>query len=277
MKKMRFPLTITALLLVLLMSSCREESLTVEAPEQLTLQEVQFEELMADLDAMVDEALFLQLNPLKAATGDKDYLENSCPVVTCTKTGGYRVLTMDFGEGCTGRDGKVRSGKIIVKSGSFEESGYEREKLFDHFIVDGKKVEGRILKIITFDRQSLIRTASIEEEVTLTFPDDKGEVKRVANLTREYELHFPGIGRDNLMRSWGVVVITRLNGIQLTKTITAENPVVFLVSCHRNVSGVVTFTTSDGRSWSLDYGDGTCDNLATLTRDGKSKTIKLRK
>ncbi len=173
-------------------------------------------------------------------------------------------------------------GRISFKSQCFKRSQtvnslrYKREKLFDHFIVDGKKVEGRILKTITFDRQSLIRTASIEEEVTLTFPDDKGEVKRVASLTREYELHLPGIGRDNLMRSWGVVEITRLNGIQLTKTIAAENPVVFLVSCHRNVSGVVNFTTSDGRSWSLDYGDGTCDNLATLTRDGKSKTIKLK-
>ncbi|HPJ79802.1 MAG TPA: hypothetical protein P5086_04965 [Prolixibacteraceae bacterium] len=259
-----------------LFHSCQEETVTAEDPELLTRQEVQFEELMADLDAMVDEALFLQLNPLKAATGEGDYFRNSCPVVTYSRSDGTRVLTLNFGEGCTGRDGKVRSGKIIVTSGSFEESGFEREKRFDQFMVDGKKVEGRILKTITFDRQTLLRTASVEEEVTLTFPDDKGVVKRKASLTREYELHFPGIGRDNLMRSWGTVEVTRLNGIKFTKTITQENPVVFLVSCHRNVSGVVTFTTSDGRSWSLDYGDGTCDNLATLTKDGESKTIKLK-
>lgn len=94
-----------------LFHSCQEETVTAEDPELLTRQEVQFEELMADLDAMVDEALFLQLNPLKAATGEGDYFRNSCPVVTYSRSDGTRVLTLNFGEGAPAATARCVPGK----------------------------------------------------------------------------------------------------------------------------------------------------------------------
>jgi len=38
---------------------------------------------------------------------------------------------------------------------------------------------------------------------------------------------------------------------------------------------MISVTTSDNRSWTINYGDGTCDAKATLTMDGKTKEIKI--
>ena len=42
-------------------------------------------------------------------------------------------------------------------------------------MVDGKKVEGSIAKTITKDQENNIRTAVIQENISITFPDGKGK------------------------------------------------------------------------------------------------------
>ena len=263
-------LVITALV------ACQKEDTAIEDAVPVVEQETFVEELAVELDAMADEAVSLKLNEGKSTSGEGDFYLGSCSVITIDNTADPRVITIGFGDGCTGKDGKVRSGKIIITSTSFADASSERIKTFEDFYVDGRKVEGAVNKIITISRQDHSRVAEISEDITIIFPYEGGTAHRVATLIREYQFNKSGVSGDNMVTSYGTVEFTRVNGLKVTKTNSASDPLVFKVSCHRIVSGVVTITASDNRSWTIDYGDGECDNLATITSGDNTRIIRLR-
>lgn len=271
----RLKLFIALSLMFIGFNSCQKDHVATTVDEiTLSQQETQSEEVLADVDLLVDEAVDLNLGQLKSATiGNAMYLTD-CQVVTINTGVSPQILTIDFGTSCTGKDGKIRSGKIIVTSESFKTFPSVRDKTFDNYFVDGKKIEGSIVKTILKDQVNNIRTAEIMENVTIT--DNEGTATRIANLTRQYQRGDLGNKADNQVVSWGTVEFTRISGVKITKTITAENPLIFQATCHHLVSGIVSVTTSNNRKWTINYGNGECDNLATLTIGDKTKEIRIR-
>jgi hypothetical protein len=273
----QFKMFIAVSLMFIGFNSCQKDETTSTTDEvTLSQQETQTEEALADVDLLVDEAVDSNFSLLKSATIESSAYLNDCPVITVDKTATPQVMTIDFGTACTGKDGKVRSGKITVTSTSFTTFPSVRDRSFDNYSVDGKKIEGSVTKTITKDQVNNIRTAVLQENITITFPNNEGTATRVANLTRQYQRNTPANSADNQIVSWGTVEFTRISGVKVTKTITSTDPLVFKVSCQHIVSGTVSVTTSDNRSWTLNYGDGTCDNKATLTIGTKTKEIKIR-
>jgi hypothetical protein len=278
MKTMKkFRLFLTVILVVFSINACQKDQIADENDNLIIEQETIAEQTLVDLDALVDEALGIQFSFLKStASSEGDYYVNKCPVITFNQTANPKVLTIDFGTSCTGKDGKVRSGKILVSSTSVENFAFTRTKTFDNFFVDGKKIEGTITKTITLNREDHSKVAQVVEDVTITFPDNKGKATRKATLTRDYQLNVLGVPKDNVIESWGKVEFTRVNGLKITKTIAEADPLVFKMACHQIVSGVIAVSTSDNRTWSIDYGDGECDNKAVVTKNGEPKEIKIR-
>lgn len=273
----RLTILFSICLVLIAFNSCQKDDIATTIDEiALSQQETQAEEVIADVDLLVDEAIDLYASQLKSATIESAVYLGDCPVVTTDKTAAPQVMTIDFGTSCTGKDGKIRSGKIIVTSTSFNTFPSVRNKSFDNFIVDSKKVEGSIVKTISKDEVNNIRTAQLQEDLTITFPENKGIAKRVANLTRQYQRNTLENKTDNQIVSWGTVEFTRISGVKLTKTILADNPLVYKAACHHIVSGIVLFTTSNNRTWKVDYGTGECDDIATLTNGDKTKEIKIR-
>jgi len=258
-----------------LMGSCQKSEVVTEDLNSVVNHEVVAENLLLELDIMAEEAIDMQFSFLKSAGGRGTYLGDNCPVVTYERSSNPKVMTIDFGTGCTGRDGKVRSGKIIVKSSSFENMSASREKSFENFTVENRKVEGVITKTLTLDRKNFSRVAKISEDITITFADG-AVVQRKGTLTRELQYGVITDLSDDKLLTWGEVKTTRAIGVVVTKLISEENPLVFLKSCRQIVSGKVSFTGGEGREWSIDYGQGECDGEASLTRDGTTSTIKLR-
>ena len=272
-----FRIIFTLALFVLAINGCQKNVDITVNDDLLINQETVAEQTLVDLDALVDEAIGLKLLGLKSAAIDGFYYVNSCPVITMNLNATPKVMTIDFGTGCKGKDGKERSGKIIVTSTSLENFTIQRTKTFENFFVEGKKIEGTVTRTLTFDREDHSKVAIVKEDVTITFPDNGGKASRKSNMTREYQLFVLGVPKDNVIKSWGTSEFTRVSGIKLTKTIEEANPLVFKMECHQIVSGVVSFKTSDNRSWSIDYGTGACDNKAVVTKDGQTKEITLRK
>lgn len=274
MKQLKMFFALTILLSVAF--ACQKDEVNPAIDEvAISQQETLAEETLADIDLMVDEALDANFLLLKSATIDNAYL-GDCPVVTVNKTSNPQVMTIDFGTSCTGKDGKVRSGKLIVTSASFTTFPSVRDKSFENYTVDGKKIEGSVTKTISKDQENNIRTAVISENVTITFPDGEGTATRKANQTRQYQRNKVLNPADNQVVSWGTVEFTRVSGVKVTKTVTADKPLVFKVACHHMVSGVVSVSTSNNQSWTIDFGDGTCDNKALLTKNGETKEIKIK-
>lgn len=266
-----------SLLILAAVFACQKNELQSPIDEvTLSQQEIQAEEIASDVDYIVDEAVQNNVSQLKSASLTGSLYLNDCSSVAIDTISSPRVVTIDFGTGCTGKDGKIRSGKISVTATSFKTFPSIRTKTFQNYIVDGKKVEGTIVKTILQDKVNNVRTATSREDITVTLPDNQGTSHRVADLTRIYDFEVSGVRADNKVTSWGSVVFTKASGVTITKTIEETNPLVYTASCHHIVSGLVSVTTSNGRSWSINFGTGDCDNLATLTMGGKTREIRLR-
>ena len=273
----RFRKILAVSLMFVAFTSCQKKDVATAFDEiTLSQQETQGEEALSDIDLLVDEAVDSNSGQLKAAIiGNASYLSD-CALITINNTVSPNVITIDFGTSCTGKDGKIRSGKIIVTSDSFTTFPSVRNKTFDNYYVDGKKIQGSVVKTITKDQENNIRTAVISENITINFPGSEGNATRVANLTRQYQRGVLANSSDNKIVSWGTVDFTRVSGVKVNKTVTAQNPLVFSVACHHIVSGIVAITTSNNFSWTIDFGTGACDNIATLTMGNKTKEIRIR-
>ena len=255
--------------------SCQKNEMVTEDNNLLVDQEEITEKIMLELDLIGEEAIDFQFNLLKSAGGRGVFIGDNCPVITYEMKGSPKIITLDFGTGCTGRDGKSRSGKIVIKSSSFENMKATREKTFENFTVEKRKIEGSIKKTVTIDRTNFSRVTEVTEDITIIFADGSKAVRK-ADLTREHNLGALLDRADDQLVTWGAVETTRPKGVQITKLVTEDNPLVFMASCRQIVSGVASFSTSDGSSWSIDYGQGDCDGEAALTRNGETKTIKLK-
>jgi hypothetical protein len=86
-----------------------------------------------------------------------------------------------------------------------------------------------------------------------------------------------GTLEDNFIKTFGTISITNELGAVYTKTIAETTPLMFKVIPGEIVSGIAKITQRNGRNISMDYGDGTVDNTATLTDGTKTWTIQLRR
>src|SRR6186713_323225 len=89
--------------------------------------------------------VFGQMNP--GTSGGTARL-TACPDVTITHLSAVNPfpvkVVMDFGTGCTGRDGRTRSGKIVTEyTKRLFEFGAIATTEFDNFTIDSIKVQGR--------------------------------------------------------------------------------------------------------------------------------------
>jgi hypothetical protein len=250
----------------------KNETLTAVDNEYLT-QEVISEGLMMDIDFLTEEVVFTQFGYLKSAGSENDFFESTCPAVTYDRVSKPAKMTLDFGNGCTGRDGKVRSGKIVITS-TFERFSSSKEKKYENFKVDGTKIEGFTRHTTAIDKDLFSRVSVNEEDLKMTSPENK-VTSRKGKMTREYQFGRIAGRLDDKMVSWGEVTSVR-DGVTIKKTIQEKTPLVFLMKCKQVVSGIMNMV-SGSESWKVDYGKGECDNEATVTKNGETKVIKFER
>ncbi|MFT3737245.1 MAG: hypothetical protein QM786_00625 [Breznakibacter sp.] len=243
----------------------------------IVVQETDSEEYAVEIDAIADEGFdMMELSQLKSGNVGYCYLTD-CAVVTLDESEAIKVLTIDFGTGCVGADGKVRTGKIIVTTESFTETNKLRTFLFDGYTVSGNAVTGSIVKTITNDMDANSRLAGISEDITIALAGDKGTLTRSADLTRLYEFGTLGAIRDNKFTTWGTTLFTSSQGRTVTKTVDEETPLLYKTACRQVVSGTKTIDFGNGKVWTVNFGDGTCDHVATITDGENTWLVWLRK
>jgi len=72
----------------------------------------------------------------------------------------------------------------------------------------------------------------------------------------------------------GSVEVKSSTGDTYTRVITEA--VIRLGECNHPVQGIVTYSKNGELTGELNYGDGTCDNLASLTTNGATVEITLK-
>jgi len=201
----------------------------------------------------------------------------SCAQVTVSSGGFPKTIKIDFGTGLTSTptDGVVRSGVInIILSDSLRHSGSVAVMTFDNYYVSDFKKEGTI----TWTNTSQNGIKSWErkcENGKITAPDGHfwlhsgtQAVVQTAGSDTHFDL------TDDVFSYTGTATVTNSSGASRTATIL--NALEKKVACANIDKGTIKIQGPNHYA-TIDYGDGTCDKLASVSIDGgASITILLR-
>lgn len=201
----------------------------------------------------------------------------SCATVTVTPQNSFpKTIVIDFGAGgCVSADGIGRKGKInITLSDYVHNPGSTAVLTFDNYYTAGFKVEGAI----TWTNTSTANGVSWTRQIT------NGRVieplggyywthEGTKNVTQTAGANTPLNLLDDVYSVTGNHTVTNPAG--KTRTVTILEALEKKTTCHNVTKGKMKIQGATHFAI-LDYGDGTCDNIATITIDGNPpRTILL--
>ena len=226
----------------------------------------------AELDAAEEDA---GLQP-SGGQSVSDWDHDTCAYITYTLSNDSSYVSsivVDYGTtGCEWR-GRIRKGKINISlTGRMINQGSVATVTLENFSVDDFPVTGT--KTITsngidFSNLSDI-TYGYEVQVTnaqVTTPDGTASFTWNANRTTTWHINAGYVLFD------GTANGVNVDGTAFT--ITTETPLKAITGCSRIVSGILKVTPQGYETRTLDYGNGTCDNQATVSVGEQTFTITL--
>ncbi|KAA9340219.1 hypothetical protein [Adhaeribacter soli] len=207
------------------------------------------------------------------------------PCVTRTWDAATKTLTIDFGSvNCLCKDGAYRRGKIIaVFNGPWRTAGSTVTITLNNYFVNNNQHSGtRLVTNLSNETETSVNYKYRVEvqNAAIAFTDG---TTRNWNALREVE-RVAGQGTATILDDEylvsGTSSGTNRRGVQFTTTTGQPLRKVFRPGCFRNfISGTVTITNSKQKSMLLNYdptGTGACDKTASVTVNGKTRTITLR-
>lgn len=265
MKQTVFSLIGLSLLIVAALVSCKksEDSESTVLNRQSKL-EAFAEEAFDEVSEISDQAYYASLPGLKGGDNDPSRL-GPCATITLDTTVMPRVLTIDFGtENCLCNDGKYRRGMIIVTfNGRWRRPGTVVTHTFQNYYVNDNHVQGS--KVMT--NHGFVNgwiTISHVNNGSVTFAQNGESLTWQSEKTHVW---IEGFGtprwRDDVFLISGFSNVSHSNGRTVERLII--EPLRRELSCRYFVSGKVRITPSNAPQRILDFGDGTCDNQATIT------------
>lgn len=235
-----------------------------------------------DVFNTVDNATIIMENLMGLGKGDLEstvVLADSCPTITITNpaTGIWpKTITINYGTGCSGFHGSTRSGKIIITvTDRRSVLNSTRTVTFDNYFFNGIKIEGtkELKNLGPNSNQNMVISVKLTGG-KLTLPNGK-TIERAFEHQREW---IAGWGTRNIWDDECLITGTAtgkgINGNAYTNTILTA--LHWTRACEFLISGTIKFERAGVEPVVLDYGTGTCDNKATLTRGDQTKEILLK-
>jgi len=275
MKRINLTTAIIALISFgLLFSSCEKEKIE-NGDTSFSSDDAFAEGVYSNVSNIADEAYDLSSDGFKSGSISRLYL-GDCATVTLDTTVYPRELTIDFGEvNCLCNDGRYRRGKIIITfTGRYRHPGTVITHGFDDYFVNDNKIEGtKIVTNMGFNDAGNMYY-NIEIVGVIYRANDGGTMSWNSSREREWtEGRDTRILRDDVYLITGTADGIRPNGNTWTKEIV--NALRIELNCRWIVSGTVNIQPEGLPLRILDFGDGECDNIATVLIDGVTYTIFL--
>ncbi|MEP2024086.1 MAG: hypothetical protein ABJH98_10750 [Reichenbachiella sp.] len=251
---------------------------------EIAIEDASLETTSSELMEEIDEAADFATNSFESSGGK---LLNSIgfggrrfgDCVTITEDEATNTKTIDFGEeGCEGRDGRVRKGKIIiVHEGERDTPGFKRTITLEDFSVDSIEVEGtRVLTYVSGTDTEKEYNATLTGG-KLTFPDGT-EATRESTRTRIAS--FDEEGEKTQVERFGSAMGINREALAYDNSVDETTPILTLSDCREvgtfaPVSGILSINIEGESEKIVDFGDGTCDHLVTITQDGVSEEVEI--
>jgi hypothetical protein len=272
--------TLLSLTALFFLSACKKEKETneeVETTFQLSGDQAISESLADDANVVFLEAAF---NAGLANGRSSQVLQStntlSCASVSVTPQNSFpKTIVIDFGAGCTSQDGITRKGKInIVLSDSVHHPGATAVMTFDNYYTENYKIEGTITWTNTSTPNGISWTRAIDDgKVTAPGGNHYWLHEGTKTVTQTAGANTPLNLLDDVYSITGNHTVTNAAGKSRTATIT--EPLEKKTICHNVSKGKVKIEGPNHYAI-VDYGDGACDRVATISIDGNPpRTILL--
>lgn len=268
---------IAGLFLTALVSSCQNE----DEMGQISDADVESVETEAAADAALEEVDEIAFYSMLTASGGRIEEDENSPV-RCAEINHDREnkrITVNFGdEGCEDWKGRLRTGMIIIDYTDHRFiPGAIHIITFDNFTIDGVAIAGSRTITNTSETLADFVSTDIDVNISLTWPNEGGTYTRIGSWSKE-RIRTPNPINDQIIVSGGVTGVNK-GGLAYTVDITKD--IVWKRGCALSkgvfvpVEGLKVKTIGDDLVLIIDFGEGECDNLATVTRNGIEKEIEL--
>lgn len=190
------------------------------------------------------------------------------------------LKTVDFGTGCKGIDGITRSGKKLIMVYADWKTAPAgtliSETTFSNYRMDSVKISGNVKTYI--DSAAALGPFALKIMTNKTFTDERGNTSTFIATT--YWMQTAGdtttTRQDNVYQitssASGTEVLNGATVLTWTSMTDPQHPVIKLGNCaHRSAGAIetqLTLTQGDVFNEYLDYGNGDCDDIATLSING---------
>lgn len=224
-----------------------------------------------DVSAMADQAAQGDLVSFKTMAG--------CATVThdSLNSGDADSITIDFGTvNCTGVDGRNRRGKVlIIYTGRYRDVGSVHTITFDNYFVNDNQVLGTKTVTNMGPDANGHTYFTVEVEGRIIRADNSGEIVWESSRVRTWvEGEATTVFSDDVYLVTGTATGTNANNVTFNTEITEG--LRFEGDCRYITAGVAEVTPVGRQTRTIDFGDGTCDNEATVTIGTRTFTITLR-
>jgi hypothetical protein len=275
MKAFRLTLLFAGIVLFLFTACEKEEETPVmdDAPVEL---EATYDDTFEEVDAIVDATMAYFNEGGRVAEEDVDELIRCGVKIHDFEN---KTITIDFGDGCAGWGGRIRKGKIII---TYTDRKFVPGSIwittFEDFYVNDIKVEG--VRTCTNVSTSFEDNPSFNimlEDGKLIWPDGSF-AEREANHTRTW-IRMGSPLRDEITVI-GSASGTNRRGVSYTVSIVSMlryKRACWATRIFIPVEGAKLIKREGKPDVHIDYGDGSCDSMVTVTINGMSREVDLRK
>lgn len=268
MKTLKFLPGVMILLLTVTLDSCKKEAaqtgLDTESITNETVNSFVEKSITSDEDAST-----------MRGNGSCNWLEllPECAVVTESGDTYPKTITIDYGNGCTNANEITKSGIITIQlSDDMMNEGAIRTVTFQNYYVNNTHIEGT--RITTNTGTNDAGQPVFSRNVNTNITRNGNTFNRTSDEEVTWLSGFDTVEcGDNVFSVTGSGTCTRAEGTTRTRNIVT--PLIIDQVCGYITTGVVQITGPQGTG-SIDFGDGTCDDLAIVTRpNGDTQEIHL--
>lgn len=185
-------------------------------------------------------------------------------------------ITLDFGAGCTDRNGRTRKGKIImVYTGRLINPGNSVTLTFDGYSIDDIKVEGtqKITNTGTPDKKSytiLVINAKLSKLNSICEWNSEKTVSQTDGMLT------PSLAIDDVFAISGQANgSVQKDGKYFQWSTNITTPLTKRYACRWISRGIIALQKGNAAVAVLDYGPGTCDNKAIFSVNNVDHEITL--
>lgn len=202
--------------------------------------------------------------------GESDGNDERCRCAEITHDKENKTITIDFGDGCEGPNGVVRAGIIFITySGPRFVPGSFWTVTFRDYFVNRRKIEGlRTVTNVSDSRESNPTFHITLEGGKVTWPDGAVATREVDKTRVWVRAANPLLDEVHILAG-STTAGTNKSGVSYKTQVL--NDLIYKRSCRSDgrkvrkpVAGTKEISKGD-RTCVIDYGDGECDNLTTIT------------